>query len=40
MTQDSGEFIADNYREAYIDFMQTPDSHNDAYCTTNHRMFF
>lgn len=24
----------------YIEFMQTPDSHNDTYCGTSHRMFF
>jgi len=33
-------FNADNYRKAYMAFMQTPNSHNDTYAATAHRMFF
>jgi len=39
MTVDK-EFNADNYRKAYMKFMQTPGSHNDTYAATAHRMFF
>jgi len=35
-----GSFNADSYREAYMKFMQTPNSHNDTYAATAHRMFF
>lgn len=28
------------FRESYITFMTTPDTHNDAYASTCHRMFF
>ena len=35
-----GAFNADHFREAYVDFMTTPGSHNDAYASTCHRMFF
>jgi hypothetical protein len=40
MTKDGGEYKADNFREAYMEFMQTPGSHNDTYAATAHRMFF
>jgi ADP-ribosyl-[dinitrogen reductase] hydrolase len=36
----NGKFNADHFRKAYIDFMTTPGSHNDAYASTCHRMFF
>ena len=35
-----GVFDADHFRQAYISFMTTPGSHNDAYASTCHRMFF
>jgi len=39
MTTDKG-LNSDNYRQAYMTFMQTPNSHNDTYAATAHRMFF
>jgi len=35
-----GSFSAVAFREAYVEFMMTPGSHNDAYASTCHRMFF
>lgn len=35
-----GNFNADHFRQAYIDFMMKPGSHNDTYASTCHRMFF
>ena len=35
-----GTFNAEHFRNAYIEFMTTPGSHNDAYASTCHRMFF
>lgn len=35
-----GQFKADHFRNAYIQFMTTPGSHNDTYASTCHRMFF
>jgi len=35
-----GSFSAVAFREAYMEFMMTPGSHNDAYASTCHRMFF
>lgn len=35
-----GTFNADHFRNAYIEFMTTPGSHNDTYASTCHRMFF
>jgi ADP-ribosyl-[dinitrogen reductase] hydrolase len=35
-----GTFHADAFREAYMQFMQQPGSHNDTYASTCHRMFF
>lgn len=35
-----GRFDADHFRKAYVDFMMTPNSHNDTYASTCHRMFF
>lgn len=40
MTQNKGKFDANHFRQAYIDFMTTPSSHNDTYASTCHRMFF
>ena len=31
---------ADAFRNEYVQFMQTPGSHNDSYASTAHRMFF
>ena len=39
MTKFNG-FDADTYRQEYMEFMQTPGSHNDTYAATAHRMFF
>eukprot|EP00535_Pseudo-nitzschia_heimii_P006336 CAMPEP_0197189216 /NCGR_PEP_ID=MMETSP1423-20130617/19373_1 /TAXON_ID=476441 /ORGANISM="Pseudo-nitzschia heimii, Strain UNC1101" /LENGTH=394 /DNA_ID=CAMNT_0042641271 /DNA_START=344 /DNA_END=1528 /DNA_ORIENTATION=+ len=36
----NGRFDADHFRTAYVEFMQTPGSHNDTYASTCHRMFF
>lgn len=36
----NGQFDADHFRRAYVDFMTTPGSHNDTYASTCHRMFF
>lgn len=36
----NGVFDADAIRSDYIEFMQTPGSHNDTYAGTCHRMFF
>lgn len=35
-----GTFDADAFRDAYMQFMQQPGSHNDTYASTCHRMFF
>lgn len=40
ITKDKGTFHASSFREAYANFMTTPGSHNDCYCSTCHRMFF
>jgi ADP-ribosyl-[dinitrogen reductase] hydrolase len=36
----AGRFNADHFRRAYVHFMTTPNSHNDTYASTCHRMFF
>ena len=36
----NGEFSKDDILEDYIKFLTTPDTHNDVYCGTSHRMFF
>jgi len=36
----NGTFDADHFREAYMSFMTTPNSHHDTYASTCHRMFF
>ena len=36
----NGDFNADHFRSSYIEFMTKPKSHNDAYASTCHRMFF
>ena len=40
IVQMGGVFDEDHFRQAYIDFMTTPGSHNDTYASTCHRMFF
>lgn len=40
ITETGGNFSAEHFRKAYISFMMTPGSHNDAYASTCHRMFF
>lgn len=39
MTQ-AREFDAESFRDAYLEFMQTPNSHNDCYAVSAHRAFF
>lgn len=34
------EFVKQDFRERYIQFMTTPGTHNDTYAGTCHRMFF
>ena len=36
----NGIFDPKHFQQAYIDFMMTPNSHNDTYASTCHRMFF
>ncbi len=36
----SGRFDASAVLADYVTFMTTPDTHNDTYCGTCHRMFF
>jgi len=36
----SGQFDRTTMQQDYIQFMTTPDTHNDTYCGTCHRMFF
>jgi hypothetical protein len=40
MSATNGVFSASEFRARYITFMTTPGSHNDAYASTCHRMFF
>lgn len=40
ITEDGGAFYPANLRRRYMEFMQTPGSHNDCYASTCHRMFF
>lgn len=40
IVQNGGIFDADHFRDAYVEFMTTPGSHNDTYASTCHRMFF
>mmetsp|Transcript_31449 Transcript_31449/g.76115 ORF Transcript_31449/g.76115 Transcript_31449/m.76115 type:complete len:523 (+) Transcript_31449:143-1711(+) len=35
-----GKFNEEHFRHSYVEFMTTPDSHNDTYASTCHRMFF
>lgn len=35
-----GKFDPEAITQDYIDFLTTPDTHNDTYCGTCHRMFF
>ncbi|KAJ8599593.1 hypothetical protein CTAYLR_004708 [Chrysophaeum taylorii] len=36
----SGRFDPNDFRKSYVDFMTTPGTHDDAYASTCHRMFF
>lgn len=40
MAQNFGNFSSKKFLDAYIKFMTTPNSHNDTYAATAHRMFF
>lgn len=40
IVKNGGKFDLDKFRTAYMDFMMTPNSHNDTYASTCHRMFF
>jgi len=40
MVANGGVFSPDAFRDAYIEFMRTPGSHNDTYASTAHRQFF
>lgn len=35
-----GTFVPKSIVDDYVQFMMTPDTHNDTYCGTCHRMFF
>lgn len=37
---DNIDSFTDTYRNAYIKYLTTPNSHNDTYATSSHRMFF
>eukprot|EP00391_Amoebophrya_sp_Ameob2_P007720 CAMPEP_0178994944 /NCGR_PEP_ID=MMETSP0795-20121207/7569_1 /TAXON_ID=88552 /ORGANISM="Amoebophrya sp., Strain Ameob2" /LENGTH=409 /DNA_ID=CAMNT_0020687229 /DNA_START=230 /DNA_END=1459 /DNA_ORIENTATION=+ len=37
---DARKLLIDTYLKEYVEFMTTPDSHNDVYAATAHRMFF
>ena len=39
-TISKGDFTPQKFLEEYVKFMTTPGSHNDAYASTCHRMFF
>lgn len=38
--KNGGFFSVDSFRSMYTEFMTTPDTHNDTYASTCHRMFF
>ncbi len=40
IAKNGGTLDVEKFRTAYIDFMMTPNSHNDTYASTCHRMFF
>ena len=40
MVETGGVFDANHFQKSYVKFMTTPGSHNDAYASTCHRMFF
>jgi ADP-ribosyl-[dinitrogen reductase] hydrolase len=40
MTQNAGVFSSSKFLQSYATFMTTPNSHNDTYAATAHRMFF
>mmetsp|Transcript_9153 Transcript_9153/g.13514 ORF Transcript_9153/g.13514 Transcript_9153/m.13514 type:complete len:445 (-) Transcript_9153:266-1600(-) len=40
IVENDGKFSKKHFLQAYVAFMTTPDSHNDTYASTCHRMFF
>lgn len=40
LAQDSGKFNSQNFLDAYVKFMTTPGSHNDAFASSHHRHFW
>lgn len=38
--ESEGKLDENAIRDDYVKFMTTPDTHNDTYCSTSHRMFF
>lgn len=40
IVKSGGVFDQHAFRQAYVTFMTTPDSHHDTYASTCHRMFF
>mmetsp|Transcript_37642 Transcript_37642/g.76611 ORF Transcript_37642/g.76611 Transcript_37642/m.76611 type:complete len:378 (+) Transcript_37642:396-1529(+) len=40
IVMNKGTFCPHHFRNAYVNFMTTPGSHNDCYASTCHRMFF
>jgi len=40
ITENSGVFSSPLFLENYVKFMTTPDTHNDVYAASAHRMFF
>jgi ADP-ribosylglycohydrolase len=40
ISENAGCFSPERLRSSYVKFMQTPESHNDCYASTCHRMFF
>lgn len=40
IVKNNGRFDANHFRQAYMDFMMEPGTHNDTYASTCHRMFF
>lgn len=40
ISENNGQFDSEHFRNAYIQFMTKPGSHNDTYASTCHRMYF
>ena len=40
INSENGNFSDESFRNAYINFMKTPGSHNDVYAPKAHRHFF